>query len=118
MSSAHDAPAAVPAPASCDSNGSWRLLVAVDLQAVLEREAQSALSAARASITADVEVVEELQQGPPREVLIAASERFGPSVLVVGARRLGGFGSLLLGSTSRWVLHHASCPVLVARGWP
>ena len=91
---------------------------ALELHAEPRREAQSALSVARASVTADIEVVEELQQGPPRELLIAASERFGPSVLVVGAPELGGFASLLLGSTSRWILHHAPCPVLITRSRP
>lgn len=82
------------------------------------REASTVLAAARASVTVDVEVVEALRDGSPREALLVASERFGPAVLAVGTGGLGGFESLLVGSTSRWLLHHAACPVLVGRHRP
>lgn len=49
---------------------------------------------------------------PARAVGEAAS---GADLLVVGARGLGGFRGLLLGSISRHCLHHATCPVAVIR---
>jgi nucleotide-binding universal stress UspA family protein len=94
------------------------LAPATDLRAELRRDAERVLATARASVPADIEVVEELREGPPRQLLLEASERFGPSVLAVGTRGLGGFKGLLLGSTSRSILHDASCPVLVARRRP
>jgi len=36
-------------------------------------------------------------------------------MIVLGSRGRGGFTSLLLGSTSHQVLHHATCPVVVIR---
>ena len=49
--------------------------------------------------------------GAPGEVLVDAAE--GADMVVVGSRGLGGFTGMLLGSVSQYVLHHASCPVVV-----
>lgn len=49
--------------------------------------------------------------GFPAKSLLDASE--GSDLLVVGTRGGGGFGSLVLGSVSSQVVHHAKCPVVV-----
>lgn len=49
---------------------------------------------------------------PARALLEAAD---GASLLVVGARGLGGFAGLLLGSVSQQCLNHAPCPVAIIR---
>ena len=50
----------------------------------------------------------------PAPGLLAAAG--GAELLVVGARGLGGFRGLLLGSISQQVVHHARVPVAVVRG--
>jgi nucleotide-binding universal stress UspA family protein len=50
--------------------------------------------------------------GPALALLVAAE---GADLLVVGARGLGGFKSLLLGSVSQQVVQHAPCPVVIVR---
>jgi len=51
--------------------------------------------------------------GDPAEELIAASR--DADLVVVGSRGIGGFASLLMGSVSSKVTHHAACPVVVIR---
>ncbi|GGO54701.1 universal stress protein [Streptomyces daqingensis] len=61
----------------------------------------------------DVTVEHRCVRGATREKLIEASD--SAQLLVVGARGRGGFSGLLLGSVSQAALHHARCPVVVAR---
>lgn len=51
--------------------------------------------------------------GVPAEELLRAAE--GADLLVVGSRGAGGFASLVMGSVSSQVAHHARCPVAVIR---
>jgi nucleotide-binding universal stress UspA family protein len=50
-------------------------------------------------------------EGPPGPVLVTESK--GASMLVVGRRGHGALVRLLLGSVSRYVMLHATCPVVV-----
>ena len=50
-------------------------------------------------------------EGQAAEVLL--EQAAGAELIVVGNRGLGGFKSLLLGSVSQQVVHHATCPVVV-----
>jgi nucleotide-binding universal stress UspA family protein len=42
-----------------------------------------------------------------------AAQRMEAGLLVVGSRGVGGFHGLMMGSTSRSLIEHASCPVMV-----
>jgi nucleotide-binding universal stress UspA family protein len=53
-------------------------------------------------------------EGSAVQVLLQEAE--GATLLVVGSRGRGGFGSLLLGSVSQQIIHHSPCPVVVVRG--
>ncbi|MGP3963825.1 universal stress protein [Nonomuraea sp. 3N208] len=61
----------------------------------------------------DVRVVEAAVSAHPVDALTEASEQ--ADLLVVGSHGRGALGSMLLGSVSRGVLHHARCPVAVVR---
>jgi nucleotide-binding universal stress UspA family protein len=61
----------------------------------------------------DVPVSAVALDGHTAEVLIGLSS--SAQLMVVGTRGHGGFAGLLLGSVGLQLLHHADCPVLIAR---
>jgi nucleotide-binding universal stress UspA family protein len=60
-----------------------------------------------------VDLIRRVMHGDPVTELVKASA--GATMVVVGSRGRDGFRSLLLGSVSHAVLHHAHCPVVVVR---
>jgi nucleotide-binding universal stress UspA family protein len=77
------------------------------------RAAEKAVAeaASRHSQSGPPSVTVQAVSGHPAGVLIEASR--GADMLVVGSRGGGGFASLMMGSTSSQVVHHAHCPVVV-----
>lgn len=62
---------------------------------------------------AGVEIEYDAAYGAPANGLIAASKT--ADLLVVGARGLGGFRGLALGSVSDQCVRHSACPVVIVR---
>ena len=60
-----------------------------------------------------IEVERKLVEGDAGEVLVAESS--GAELVVVGSHGRSGFKAALLGSVSRHVVDHATCPVVVVK---
>jgi nucleotide-binding universal stress UspA family protein len=58
----------------------------------------------------------DLLSGAPARAITDAGA--GALLLVAGARGIGGFAALILGSVSRYAATHAPCPVVVVRATP
>ncbi len=80
---------------------------AEDAHEFVEHAVRSALDSDAANVTSTV--VNDL----PAQALVEAAA--SAELLVVGARGLGGFRDLLLGSVSHRCLTHSSCPTVVVR---
>ena len=66
---------------------------------------------AEVGATEDLKVIKTVRAGGAASVLTQAAE--GADLLVVGARGLGGFRGLLMGSVSQQSVTHSPCPVVV-----
>ncbi len=59
----------------------------------------------------DLDINARFLEGTPRRQIAAHAD--AADLLVVGARGRGGIGAALLGSVSRWLLHHVETPIAV-----
>ncbi len=85
-----------------------------------QRHAEEALAQARAALGASVQgraselVVEDVaHHGDPATVIVQHANEQAGTMVVMGARGLGGIKKLFLGSVSEETLHKAHCPVTV-----
>ena len=85
------------------------------LQQAAQHVLDHSVEGARASHP-DIEVVGELQAGPPASVLLEAAET--AVMLVVGTEGVNALSELLLGSISMQCVTHAPCPVAVVPHMP
>ncbi|KAJ3118185.1 hypothetical protein HDU96_003472 [Phlyctochytrium bullatum] len=54
-------------------------------------------------------------RGDPRDEIAYKVDDLKADMLIVGSRGLGAFKRVLLGSVSEYLVHHLSCPVIIAR---
>lgn len=82
-------------------------------------EAREVAEAARRTIAERWPAAEaRVEEGDPRPVVLQVAEQWRAELVVLGARGLGTFAGLVLGSVSVAVARHAPCPVLVTKGAP
>ncbi len=55
------------------------------------------------------------EEGHASEQILRVADAIKADLIVMGSRGFGGFQSLLLGSVSDRVAHHAACPILIIR---
>jgi nucleotide-binding universal stress UspA family protein len=103
----------LPEPASHWTGRPVPFAGATERIAEIRKSAEAAVEATGAQLGSDKpeSVTVTAVAGFPAEILIHASR--DSDLLVVGTRGGGGFASLVLGSVSNQVVHHASCPVVV-----
>ena len=100
-------------PAAVYGSGFTPAVDAGTLEALGGRMQELADEAAAAAkkLQPSIEVEAAAVAGQPADVLLERAA--GAGLIVVGRRGLGGFKTLLLGSVSQQVVHHATCPVVV-----
>ena len=60
-----------------------------------------------------LDVREKLEEGPEAESILNIAKKCQADLIVMGTRGHGTLKGLLVGSVSRKVIHHSSCPVMV-----
>ena len=88
---------------------------ALDTRLIAEGAERLVGAAVGEAVDAGIETAQRrVVQGSAAHAILTESE--DATMIVVGARGLGGFAGLLLGSVSQQVAQHARCPVLVVPG--
>jgi nucleotide-binding universal stress UspA family protein len=64
---------------------------------------------------AGFQVGEAMRLGKPADEILTVAKEHKADIIVTGAKGLGAFGRMLLGSVSTRVVQHAPCSVLVVR---
>ncbi|MED6209081.1 hypothetical protein PIB30_051245 [Stylosanthes scabra] len=88
-------------------------IVDSDLRKIAARVVDNAKQiCAKRSVT---DVITEVVEGDPRNVLCDAVEKYHASILVVGSHGYGAIKRAVLGSVSDYCAHHAHCTVMIVK---
>ena len=82
----------------------------------LTAERRRLVEETRASLSIPAAIDTRVLEGLPRDEIVLEAREWGADLVVVGARGLGAFDALLLGSVSLGVARDVECPVLVVKG--
>lgn len=93
--------------------GAYPFMVPAEDDAALRDAAQRVIDDAVAAVPGAQEVVTQRTVSSGGAAGALCETAAGADLMVVGARGLGGFRGLLLGSVSQQVVTHAPCPVVV-----
>ena len=97
--------------------GMWELAIHQDIIDSCARELKEAIEEDILPLFKRQNVSCQVRQetGHPVESILRVAEEEKVDLIVMGSRGRGSVTELLLGSVSSGVLHHAACPVLIAR---
>jgi nucleotide-binding universal stress UspA family protein len=84
-----------------------------DSRASLTTKAQAIVQRAKA---AGADATFLVWEGEPGEAIVAAADSENADLIVVGSHGRSGVSRFFIGSVSDFVVRHAHCPVMVARG--
>lgn len=85
-----------------------------ELELTMEQKAEFHLGEFKQQLDqAGIENEMVIQRGHAGELIVEQSESRGCDLIVMGSRGLGPIRSMLMGSTSTYVLHHSQSPMLV-----
>jgi nucleotide-binding universal stress UspA family protein len=92
------------------------LEVDLELSERAQQLAQKGAGLARdAGFEAEGLAIAEAPDVPVHETIVGKAKELDAAAIVVGAHGHGRLGEMILGSTSREVIRHAACPVVVVR---
>ncbi|MDH5429237.1 MAG: universal stress protein [Nitrospirota bacterium] len=93
-----------------------RTEIQAEMEAKLRKEGEGILSQAREKLPSDFPQVQKIHQiGHPVDVILETARSSKSHLIILGARGLGAFKELVLGSTSHRVLMHAPCSTMVIK---
>lgn len=79
--------------------------------------AEKIIAEALKQIPDDVPVLVQVynEKGAPSIVITDFAQQNGYDMIIIGSRGLGTIAEVIFGSVSKYVIHHAQCPVLVVK---
>lgn len=107
-----------PATYSPSYYGAWELTGEIQSADDIASEILDNVERRSLPVFQDAGITSEMirERGHPADRIVKTAHDFDADLVVMGSRGMGGWQALVVGSVSTGVLHHAPCPVLIARG--